>query len=367
MTYLRILYLIDHLETNYPRDQNYIIKFMMDKGHSVEVLTSRDARFEQYDLAFFPRVRMLRGPVVLQIKKAKVYFHPAMLGKLCQDYDVVHSFTFFTYSSLYATTFKSNIKIIRAEIGPPNGSTFVKARQRLYSLLAELYKIYYDYFTVFNSLETKSLELLGFPNENMVSLPPMIDFDKFSELKGMFANDSVSIGVISRISPEKGIHRIVPIMREVLKIMPSARHKFKIKMVGRIDDQDYARRILMDLRNLLGPSFAYLGEIAPPYRFYDNVDVVLVPSLTETGAITVLEAMAAGKCVLASNIPPANLYISNGLNGFLFNTPLEAARLLINILEGCTGIKSISKEAQRYAQKYDYKVLCKRLEDVYYR
>jgi hypothetical protein len=35
---LKILYLIDHLESNYPRDQNYINKFMIEQGHEVEVI-----------------------------------------------------------------------------------------------------------------------------------------------------------------------------------------------------------------------------------------------------------------------------------------------------------------------------------------
>jgi len=362
---LRILYLIDHLETNYPRDQNYIIKFMLEKGHSIEVVTSRDKRFEQYDLTFFPQANIMRCPVVLQVKKAKVYFHPVMLRKLYQAYDVVHSFTFFTYSSIYATYVKSSIKVIRAEVGPPDGSNFAKAGHGIYSLLVNWYKSRYSYFTVYNQLEANSLKLLGFPEEDIILLPPMVDFNKFSSLRRRYANDSVLMGIIARISPEKGIHRIVPIMREVMKNMLSMRRKLKLILAGRVDNQDYARRILTDLRNLLGSSFTYLGEVAPPYKFYKNVDVVLVPSVTETGAITVLEAMAAGKCVIASNIYPANLYISNGLNGFIFNTPFEAARLILSILEGHINLKSISKEAQRYAQKHDYKFVCGRLEEMY--
>ena len=361
---LRILYLIDHLETNYPRDQNYIIKFMMERGHTVEVITSKDQRFEQYDPTFFPRTKIMRCPIVLRVKKTKVYFHPAMLRKLCQTYDVVHAFTFFTYSSICAIPINSSVKVIRAEIGPPNGSNFVKAGRDIYSLLVKLYKKCYVYFTVYNQLEAMSLKLLGFPDEGIVTLPPMIDFDKFSSLR-RFMTDSTSIGIIARISPEKGIHKVVPIMREVLKSMPSARYRLKLILAGRIDDEDYARKILINLRNLLGSSFIYLGEVAPPYKFYQNVDVVLVPSLTETGAITTLEAMAAGRCVIASNIYPINLYISNGLNGFLFDTPFEAAKLILSILEGCIDVKPISKEAQRYAQRHDYKVVCEILEEIY--
>lgn len=363
---MRILYLIDSLETNYPRDQNYIIRYMMEKGHEVEVVTSKDQRFEIHDSTFFSHAKILRYPSLFRIRRAKIYLHPKMIEKLYRVYDVVHSFTFFTFSSIQAIFAKSSIKVIRTEVGQPNGLNFAKARRGIYSLLVKTYKNSYNYFTVYNQLERRSLELLGFPKERIVILPPMVDFDRFSLLQRDCANDLVSIGVIGRISLEKGIHRIVFIMREVIKNIPDVHCRLKLILAGRMENRDYARRVLAHLRNLLGSSFNYLGEVAPPYEFYKNVDIVIVPSLYETGAITVLEAMAAGKCVIASNIYPINLYISHGLNGFLFDEPFEASRIILSILEGCIDIKSISREAQKYVQKHDYKIICKKLEEAYY-
>jgi len=126
---MKILYLIDHRETNYPRDQNYIIRFMMERGHDVEVVTTKNPKFEQYDASFFPRVKILRCPVVLRVNRTKIYIDPILLKKFYQTYDVVHSFTFFTFSSIRAILAKSNIKVIRTEIGAPNGSkNFIKAK-----------------------------------------------------------------------------------------------------------------------------------------------------------------------------------------------------------------------------------------------
>jgi glycosyltransferase involved in cell wall biosynthesis len=340
---------------------------MMERGYDVKVITTTDWNFKRYDALFFPLAKVLRYPVIFQIKKAKIYFRPDILSELCQTYDVVHSFTFFTFSSVLAAPAMSRVKVIRAEIGAPKGLNFVKARYGIYSILTNMYKGSYDYITVYNRLEAKSLELLGFPRERIIILPPMIDLKRFSSLYSIHGkNSSMSIGVISRISPEKGIHRVVSIIKEILKNMPDASRRLKLILAGRIDNEEYARRVLTDLRNLLQSRFIYLGEIAPPYRFYKSVDVVVVPSLTETGAIVVLEAMAAGKCVVASNIYPINLYITHKLNGFLFNTPSEAAKIILDILEGCVDIKSVSKEAQKYAKEHDYRIICRTLERVYY-
>ncbi|MGC9106681.1 MAG: glycosyltransferase family 4 protein [Infirmifilum sp.] len=362
---LKIIYLLDDFETNYPRDQNYIIKYMMEKGHSVEVLASLNQK-TYYDSIYFPKVKIQRSPVVFRFKKAKIYFHPNIVRKLRQVYDVVHSFTFFTYSSLYALSLKSSIKLIRAEIGPPNGLNFFKAQRGIYSLLISLYRKYYDYFTVFNEVEAKSLELLGFSRRNIIILPPTIDFELFSSLQKKNIDDFITIGTIARISPEKGVHRLVPIMKKILENKPNFRRKIKLILAGRIDNSKYAEKVISNLRNILGSGFTYMGEVAPPYEFYKNVDVTVVPSLTETGAIVVLEAMAAGKCVIASDIYPINLYITNGRNGFLFNDSGEAAKLIIDILEGSVDLKSISTEAKKYATKYDYKIVYRKLEEIYY-
>ena len=364
---MRILYLIDEFETNYPRDQNYIIKFMIERGHDVEIITANDPKFKCYDHLFFPNVKVSRFPVILRLKKANIYLDFIMPKRLHHSYDVVHAFTFFTFSSVYAIPIRSNIRVIRSEVGPPNGLNFLKAKHGVYRALISMYRNFYDVFTAYNQLEKRSLELLGFPSEKIIVLPPMIDFEIFSHSRKSY-RDGLVIGILSRILPLKGVHRVVPIVREIMKSSPTVFHKYKLKLVlaGRMDNQAYAVNIIRELEKMLGPSFTYLGEVAPPYNFYKAVDIILVPSLIETGAITVLEAMAAGKCVIASNIYPINLYISHGLNGFLFNTSSEAARAILNVLEGCVNIKSISKEAQKYAKNHDYRIVCKSLEKIYH-
>jgi glycosyltransferase involved in cell wall biosynthesis len=363
---LRILYLIDHLETNYPRDQNYIIKFMMDRGHEVEVITTTNRRYQVYDALFFPTVRILRYPTAFKVRKANIYIHPSILYELLRGFDIVHSFTFFTFSSVLGIFAKANTKVIRSEIGQPHGLNFIKAKKGVYSALVHTYKRNYSYVTAYNHLEAKSLELLGFSKSKIVLLPPMIDFKMFASLRKP-PDHILNIGVIGRISPEKGIHRIVPIVKELIKDTQSTSHRFRLILAGRADEEKYASAVLSSLHKLLNSRFTCLGEVAPPYRFYKMVDVVIIPSLTETGAIAVLEAMAAGKCVIASNIYPINLYISHGINGFLFNNFHEATEILRGILEGSVDMGSVSAKAQEYAKNHDYRIICKVLEQVYRR
>ncbi|MEM3885435.1 MAG: glycosyltransferase family 4 protein [Nitrososphaerota archaeon] len=364
---INILYLIDAFETNYPRDQNYIIRYMVERGHNITVVTSRDLRFERYDSLLFLRTRILRFPILGRFKGALIYFDPSMFKLPLQSFDVIHSFTFFTFSSVYALSFRGRVKLIRSEISHPDSLTFLKAGNKgtIYSWLTSIYRKYYDYYTVYNELEIKSLELLGFPKEKITIVKPMIDFDKFSRLSKSEYNDEISIGVIARFSPEKGLHRLISIIKNIKNSSPETLKKIRLLLAGRIDHQRYAFQVLTNLSKLLKEKFIYIGEVTPPYEFYKMIDVMIVPSITETGAIAVLEGMAAGKIVIASDIYPINLYIKHGYNGFLFRSCEDVVEILRQIVGMNIELKSIVAKAQRYAQKHDYKAVCQTLEKIY--
>jgi len=303
----------------------------------------------------------------MKIKAARVYFHPEILGKISRSYDVVHTFTFFTYSSILASFFKSSIKVIRSEVGPIGGINFIKAQQGVYSHLVHFYRLAYDYVTAYNFIEFRALKKLGFTEDRIIVVPPMIEFEKFSKLRreSVQTEEQIIIGIIGRISPEKGIHKAIPLFKLLASKIPDYHRRIKLILAGRIDNSTYASRVLTSLKRVLGSSFIYIGEVASPYGFYKLVDIVIVPSLVETGAIVVLEAMASGKCVIASNIYPINQYIIHGINGFLFDTVSNAIQILLNIIEGAIDLNKISLKAQEEAQKYDYRFVCAKLEKLY--
>ncbi|MEM4469171.1 MAG: glycosyltransferase family 4 protein [Candidatus Nezhaarchaeales archaeon] len=340
---------------------------MIERKHNVTIITSKDPRFERYDPLIFPKARILRLPVLGRFKGAVIYFHPSIFKPLFQSFDVIHTFTFFTFSSIHALAFRGMVKLIRSEISYPGSLTFLKAQSKgtIYSRLINYYKKYYDYYTVYNELEKKSLELLGFPKEKIIVVKPMIDYDVFSRLSKSKPNDEIVIGVIARILPEKGLHRLIAIMKKVKNSSPEILKKIRVLLAGRIDYQRYAFQVLTSLSKLLKERFVYVGEMASPYEFYKMIDVMIMPSIIETGAITVLEGMAAGKIVVASDIYPINLYIKHGYNGFLFRSYEDVVKILHRIVSMDAELKAIATRAQDYAQKHDYKTVCQILEKIY--
>jgi glycosyltransferase involved in cell wall biosynthesis len=75
---------------------------------------------------------------------------------------------------------------------------------------------------------------------------------------------------------------------------------------------------------------------------YAAADVVVLPSLWEGFPNVVLEAMAAGKPVIASDIADNRRIVKDGVNGFLF--PSDDALALAECLDG---IKAAGFERRR--------------------
>ncbi len=333
-------------------------------GNRVSIVTTKSVS-DRFDANYFPGLEVQRRPIVARVKgphvSVPIYFPDIDVTErmIIGQFDVVHSFTFLTFSSILGTGAMRAKKILRTEIGPPvsevNGYKTIFGQIHASMPLRGLLRFYdrsFDYFTAYTTDEIESLKLLGIRNEKIVLLPPMIDYDSFRPLALTRRNETIRLGCISRLDRIKGVDRLI----EPLDRLSREESDFVFLLAGRIETEQmaYGQGILVELRNRLGERhFKYLGEVAPPHKFYGMVDVVINPSRFETGAIGVLEAMAAGKTVIASDIYPMNKYITHGRDGFLF----KDEETLHSILEGLHEINTseICERAAVKARDFDYK------------
>lgn len=110
-----------------------------------------------------------------------------------------------------------------------------------------------------------------------------------------------------------------------------------------------------------------LGFIENKWTFYRNIGVYVQPSVTEGFGIPILEAMSAGRAVIASKGAGASELIVDGKSGLLFE-PRDTIKLIecINYLkDNPSEIKKYGDAARKIAKRYTWDKIEKKYIQIY--
>jgi glycosyltransferase involved in cell wall biosynthesis len=137
------------------------------------------------------------------------------------------------------------------------------------------------------------------------------------DLKALFNPDGPIVLTVARISPEKGLEYLVEASRTIVKEVPnvkfviqpySAEEKYKkylLAMIGRFNLENYF--IVFD-------KHAPYSEIP---KYMAAADVFALPSMAESLGVVLLEAMACGLPIVASNVGGIPELVTHNYNGLL--------------------------------------------------
>ncbi len=192
-----------------------------------------------------------------------------------------------------------------------------------------------------------------------------VDLEKFSPganeedkiLRRKFGLDNVlTAGMIGRISPEKG-HRVF------LKAIASLNEpavKFLLVGSGKKGDES----ILPFLNDKRIIRIDYLDSV----RALKLIDIFVQPSLQEGLGISLLEAMACGKAVVASRIGGIPSVIDEGMDGLLV-PPADSEGLagaILKLVKDGNLRRCLGAAARRKVEaKFDVRKMAERIEKVY--
>ncbi len=100
-------------------------------------------------------------------------------------------------------------------------------------------------------------------------------------------------------------------------------------------------------------------------NFYQNTDIFLLASDYEGLPLVLLEAMASGTSIIASDVIGIREIIGDA--GILINPPTSEnfARAIDNLIENKKLINTLSKRGRKKAKNYDWNKIVEKFEDVY--
>jgi len=209
-------------------------------------------------------------------------------------------------------------------------------------------------------------------SDKVVVVPNGVDINKF-RIKDTSHNVHIEflrdqrpkILFVGRLVYRKGVHILVEAMQHVIKRIPDAH----LLVVGEGYMEKFLRVMIKSLgleRNikLLG----YVPEDILPY-LYSVSDVFVFPSLLcESFGITLLEAMASGTPIVASNVGGVPEIIEDEVTGLLVKRgdDKELAEHIIKLLVDRRLANEIARNSlQVVKERYSWPVIVDRIEELY--
>ncbi len=166
-------------------------------------------------------------------------------------------------------------------------------------------------------------EQLGLPDEKVHVIPNWVDPERFHPIerapaRAMFRLKSgLAVACIGQITPAKGQEEFVKAAARIARMRSDA--EFVIAGDEK-DDAGSFTRYLADLARTLGigERLTFKGYVSHLPEFLAAVDVVVVPSWDEGFSLVTVEALAAGRAVLASDVGGIRDIIKDNFPGMLF-------------------------------------------------
>ena len=169
------------------------------------------------------------------------------------------------------------------------------------------------------------------------------------------------VGTVGGLREEKGIAFLLKSAAQVLRLFP--RVGFLIVGDGPLRAQFEALAARLDIRaNVV---FAGFREDIP--AILPLLDVMVMPSLTEGSPMSLLEAMAAGRAIVASRVGGIPEILEDQRTALLV-PPKDSeilSQAIIELLANPSKALYLGGNAAQEATKYDVKEVTRRIEGIY--
>ena len=214
--------------------------------------------------------------------------------------------------------------------------------------------------TVSKPLYQRLVSGLGIKKEKVSLIPNGIDTTLFQctidlinqKRKLGISIDAPIIGAVGNIKPVKGYDILLNAAADILKVIPNA----CFLIVGGVDP--HYKECMRDLKartvgkNLINNVY-FLGERDDVERILPILDIYVLPSRSEGTSIALLEAMASGRPIIATNVGGTPDIIEDNKTGILIppEDPSSLSEAIIKLLKNNSIAKKMGENTRIAVQK----------------
>lgn len=376
----------------------------LDKGGSAEntLLTVLGIDKKKYE------VILVKGPtyesrmskeehasVISDLKKAqlagvKIVNIPFLLRRINPVYDFLALF------SLYVLLIKEKPSIVHTHtskagllgrlaaklagipiiIHTPHGHVFLgyfgPVKTKIFIILEKLASRITNKMIALTNKERDDQVLFKIADEDKLAvIPSGVQLNKFRELpfneKQNFKKElgipenSLIIGTVGRLEPVKGPEFLIKAAKLIISKYPEAFFIFT--------GDGYLKQDLEKTTSKLGlkENIIFLGWREDPAKIISAYDVFVLPSLNEGMGRVLVEAMALGKSIVASNIGGIPDLVIHGKNGFLVppKNPKELAKYIQILLEDKKRREIMGLAGKEMSSDFSVENMVEKIEKLY--
>jgi phosphatidylinositol alpha-mannosyltransferase len=172
-----------------------------------------------------------------------------------------------------------------------------------------------------------------------------------------------TIGFIGRFEePRKGLSVLLEALPIVTRFVPNLR----ILVAGPGERENLMKHVDPQLRGRI----TFLGRLSEEEKadFLSSVGIYVAPNTGgESFGIILAEAMSAGACVVASDIPAFTSMLGSGKYGAIFisEDSADLARILIDLFRDTEKKNSLARTGQEHAKIFDWDTVAEQIFSVY--
>lgn len=192
---------------------------------------------------------------------------------------------------------------------------------------------------------------------NLIKIPVAIElnaFEEFDEAKEKSNRrrrwkNKMIIGYVGRLECEKNLFTLLQAFEEIVK----RRQNTFLFLVGEGSLKNQLKTYAETAN--VSKEVCFLGTQHNIPNWLQMFDVFVLPSFTEGMPIALLEAMAAGKAIIASDIPAIREIVEDGKEAFLFNpyNPKQLKDAILKLYDDPKLRRRLGENAKKKAKRYD--------------
>ncbi|KAA5536246.1 glycosyltransferase [Taibaiella lutea] len=183
------------------------------------------------------------------------------------------------------------------------------------------------------------------------SVPNGLDVDFITKNKS--ASDKMVITYLGNLQPSKGIKSVI----EAACKLQEANINYHLKVIGQWRDEETKEycESLVKSNSLSVKFYGPLYDAAKLEELYSSDIFLFPPNMPEGHPIVLIEAMAAGLPIIATNQGAISESVTNGENGYIVesNNPVQIAEKLIYLYENPLVRKQMGfKSQEKYIEAF---------------